>query len=149
MPFTWVYPANVGDYAQSEEVQEIRNNINTLATSILLPTPPSVESVSFIQPLADGVVIDDLAGDELQINLDTLKSENYCRGHHNARHISNNASDRVAIHSLECTDLATGSNVSDNATYNISLHSNYRITNNANKNGTRFGTYHANYDNGD
>ena len=109
MPFTWVYPANPGDYAQSEEIQEIRTNSNTLATNILSQTPVSSETIPFLQPLADGLIIQNQVGDELQENLDILKSENYCRGHHNARHISNNASDRIAIHNLECTDLATGS----------------------------------------
>jgi len=147
MAFTWVYPANPGDYAQSEEVQEIRDNTNTLATNILDPTPASSQTISFLQPLADGLVVQDEVGDELQENLDTLKAENYCRGHHNARHISNNASDRVAIHNLECTDLATGGNISDNSDYRIAKHTSYQITNNGNHNSARNGTYHRDYDN--
>lgn len=146
MPFTWVYPAAPGDYVQSEEIQEVRTNSNTLATNIFDPTPASSESISFLQPLADGIVVQNPVGDELQENLDVLKSENYCRGHHNARHISNNASDRVAIHNLECSDLATGGNISDNTDYRIARHTSYQISDHGDKNTARNGTYHRDYD---
>ena len=148
MPFTWVYPtSDPGEYAESEEVQEIRTNMNTLVGDILNQTPVSSETVTFVQPIAEGDKILDEAADEIQLNLDTLKSENYCRGHHNARHISNNASDRQAIHNLECNDLATGGNISDNADYRGSRHSDRYFTNYSDHNITRCGTFHADYDN--
>lgn len=138
MSFTWIYPSAEGDYIQSEEIVEIRDNMETIKTAILDPTPASTETVSFIQPLADGVVARDDVGDELQVNLDTLKAENYCRGHYTTEHNSNNISDHVAVHATECGSNLPSGCASDHATYHASKFLDNKITNDSANYGTNF-----------
>ncbi len=140
MSFTWIYPSSVGDYIQSEEIVEIRDNIETIKTSILNPTPASTESVVFNEPLADNIVAQDEVGDELQENLNTLRSENYCRGHHSSEHLSNNITDHVVVQSIHCFSDNPLGYASQYSTYHIAQHSDNKINNDSSNYGTNNAT---------
>jgi hypothetical protein len=102
MAFVWVYTTSIGVEIRSEEVQEIRNHMSTLNTNIMLP-PPTQPSITFSQPLADWIVTQDEVIDEIQANLNTLKSENYCRGYFSAECVSDNVSDQDTVYYNQCS----------------------------------------------
>jgi len=118
MAFTWVNSTNVGDYVKAVQITEIRNNMNTLSTSITNPTP-SVTPISFIEPLVQYNYYKDPVMDELQLNLDYLKSKNYCRDYYSNKYIgdfvTNEVTDQVTDYITRHTDKRTTDNGTDHA----------------------------------
>lgn len=138
MAFTWVNPTTQYELATSEEMTEIQGNVTTLSASIQLPSPATTP-ITFVQPSADGVVIVDDIADEIQLNLDILKSENYCRGHYANECVAEHAAARDTVYYDECASLVTGANTSQKSNHHVARHT----TENTSRNATHNTTIHA------
>lgn len=126
MAFTWVHSTNVGDYVKAIQITEIKNNMNTLSTSITTPTP-SVTPISFVEPLVQYTYYKDPVMDELQLNLNYLKSENYCRDYYSNKFIGD----------------FTTNETTDQATDYIARHTDKHMTDNGTDHADRYATRHG------
>jgi len=127
MAFTWVNPTTQYGYATSEEISEIQAKMGTLSASIQNPAP-STTPITFFQSAVDDALMEDPVMDEIQINLNTLKSENYCRGHHSILCVAVNTADRNNVNYSRYGGYVTAAN--------ITQHSNKHFSDNSTDHGT-------------
>ena len=80
MAFTWINSFNSEIKVTKNGTEELKSKINSLNSSINRPVPTESDIIwtsndNFMSPIIDDVY------DEIQMNLDTLRSNNWCRGH--------------------------------------------------------------------
>ena len=144
MAFTWNENINDGDYIDSSNLTELRNNVQLLKPKIFDKNPQAVKddgttpyTVAFSADINSSHINNDDAIDELQSNLDDLRDQNYCRAYKSALHLTA-YSEKQAAHLT--TDHASF-NSGVNSTYHGTRHSTYHV----NRYGTYYGTRHNSY----
>jgi len=128
MAFSWTNNFDTGSSISSEGANELKNKINSLNSSINRPIPTEPD-LTWNQNAADDVLIIDDVYDEIQVNLDTLRSNNWCRGHEVDRCDTHNSSQLTADEGTKYK------------TYNNDRH----YSQNHNRHDTVYGTRHSSY----
>ena len=147
MAYKWIHSFDKGGQLS---VTEFREKADDLEERILDPAPTPSEDVDWkrYDSEVEAKVTSDSVIDEIQSNLDVLRSENYCRGHHNAECSSDNALNDTAYHNsrlnTENSDYNSTLHATRHGSYNGSLHSAVQLSVYGNDYSSANVSYHGN-----
>lgn len=135
MAFKWSGKKEKGQYAEGSFLKDVKEKLSDLDARILQKNPISTADINFTfleKEGEKGKVIKPVIIDEIQSNLDILKSENYCRGYYSSEKTTDYFSEFSTANITECV------------AHNSTLHSTFYGANYDTEHSTRHGTVYTN-----